>query len=78
MGLPPSQLGPNEQIVIETREHWKHLLGAMLICLLAIAGVVAVQLLAPTEGFWVWLSTAGWVASRSSCSCSASGRGSSG
>lgn len=62
MGLPPSQLGPNEQIVIETREHWKHLLGAMLICLLAIAGVVAVQLLAPTEGFWVWLSTAGWVA----------------
>jgi membrane protein YdbS with pleckstrin-like domain len=62
MGLPVSQLGPNERIVIETREHWKHLLGAMVICLLALAGVVIIQLIAPAEGFWAWLATAGWVA----------------
>jgi membrane protein YdbS with pleckstrin-like domain len=62
MGLPVSQLGPNEHIVIETREHWKHLLGAGLICLLAIVGVVVVQVIAPAEGFWAWLGAAGWIA----------------
>lgn len=62
MGLPTSQLGPNERIVIETREHWKHLLRAVGICLLAVAGLALLLVFAPNEGFWAWLRTIGWVA----------------
>ena len=42
MGLPANQLGSGERVVIETREHWKHLLGAGLLCLLAVAGLTLV------------------------------------
>jgi membrane protein YdbS with pleckstrin-like domain len=62
MGLPASQLGPQERIVIETREHLKHLLFAGLICLAAIVGLVLVLTVAPADGFWSWLSSAGWIA----------------
>lgn len=62
MGLPPEQLGPNEHIVIETREHWKHLLGALTISFLTLAAVVILQVVTPGAGSWAWLSMAGWVA----------------
>jgi len=62
MGLPENQLGTGEQVVLEMHEHWKHLLGAMLICLLALAGLVVVLLLSPATGFLAWLDTLGWVA----------------
>ena len=42
MGLPADQLSPGEDIVLEMHEHWKHLIGAMLICLLALVGLVVV------------------------------------
>lgn len=62
MRLPADQLGEGERVVIETREHWKHLLGVIGITLLAIAGLVIVLLVAPDEGFWSWLRTIGWIA----------------
>jgi membrane protein YdbS with pleckstrin-like domain len=62
MGLPQDQLGAGERIDLEMHEHWKHLLGAILVCLLAVAGLVGVLLLSPTSGFGAWLATAGWVA----------------
>ncbi len=62
MPLPASQLGQGERVVVETREHWKHLLGAMGIMLLAIAGLVLVLWLSPDQGFFSWLKTLGWVA----------------
>lgn len=62
MGLPAEQLGEGERIVIETREHWKHLIGVMGITLLAVAGLVVVLLIAPDEGFFTWLRAVGWIA----------------
>jgi uncharacterized membrane protein YdbT with pleckstrin-like domain len=62
MGLPADQLSPDEEIVLETHEHWKHLLGAMLVCLAALVGLVVVLALGPDEGFFAWLDTLGWVA----------------
>ncbi|RYV51677.1 PH domain-containing protein [Pengzhenrongella frigida] len=62
MGLPASQLGPQEEIVIETREHLKHLLVAGLICLAAVVGLVLVLSVGPSDGFWAWLDSAGWIA----------------
>lgn len=62
MGLPAEQLGAQEQVVLEMHEHWKHLLGAALICLAALAGLVVVLSLSPTEGFLGWLDAIGWLA----------------
>ncbi|HLN78022.1 MAG TPA: PH domain-containing protein [Nocardioidaceae bacterium] len=62
MGLPAEQLSPGEHIVLEMHEHWKHLLGTMLICGLALVGLVVVLLVSPEEGFLAWLDTIGWVA----------------
>jgi uncharacterized membrane protein YdbT with pleckstrin-like domain len=62
MGLPADQLSPGEEIVLETHEHWKHLLGAILVCLAALVGLVVVLALGPDEGFFAWLDTLGWVA----------------
>jgi len=62
MGLPTNQLGPQERIVIETREHVKHLLVAGLICVAALVGLVLVLRYAPDDGFFQWLDTLGWVA----------------
>ena len=62
MGLPADQLSPGESIVLETHEHWKHLAGTTLVCLAALAGLVVVLAIAPTEGFLAWLRALGWVA----------------
>jgi uncharacterized membrane protein YdbT with pleckstrin-like domain len=62
MGLPSDQLSPGEEIVLEMHEHWKHLLGAGLICLAALVGLVVVLAIGPEEGFFAWLRTLGWVA----------------
>jgi uncharacterized membrane protein YdbT with pleckstrin-like domain len=62
MGLPADQLSPGEEIVLEMHEHWKHLLGALLICIAALVGLVVVLALGPDEGFFAWLDTLGWVA----------------
>jgi len=62
MGLPADQLSAGESIVLEMREHWKHLLGAMLICLAALAGLVVVLAIGPESGFFGWVDTLGWVA----------------
>lgn len=62
MGLPADQLSPGEHIVLETHEHWKHLLGTGLICLAALVGLVVVLMVAPAEGFLAWIDTLGWVA----------------
>lgn len=62
MGLPADQLSPGEDIVLEMHEHWKHLIGAMLICLLALVGLVVVLAIGPDEGFFAWLDTIGWIA----------------
>jgi uncharacterized membrane protein YdbT with pleckstrin-like domain len=62
MGLPADQLSPGEEIVLEMHEHWKHLLGAVLICIAALVGLVVVLALGPDEGFFAWLDTLGWVA----------------
>jgi len=62
MGLPTGQLSPGEHIVLEMREHWKHLVGAMLICAGALLGLVVVLAIGPEDGFLKWLDTLGWVA----------------
>lgn len=62
MGLPADQLGTQEKVVLEMHEHWKHLLGAALICLAAIVGLVVVLSFSPTEGFLAWLDAIGWLA----------------
>jgi uncharacterized membrane protein YdbT with pleckstrin-like domain len=62
MGLPADQLSSGEEVVLEMREHWKHLLGTILVCVLALVGLVVVLLLSPQEGFLAWLATLGWVA----------------
>lgn len=62
MGLSQEQLGTDERVVRVMREHVKHLLGAGLVCLLALAGLVAVLLLSPDNGFLAWLDAVGWVA----------------
>lgn len=62
MGLPADQLGTQEKVVLEMHEHWKHLLGAALICLAALAGLVVVLSFSPTGGFLAWLDAIGWLA----------------
>ncbi len=62
MGLPEQQLGTDERIVLEMHEHWKHLLGAGLICLAALVGLLVVLAIGPESGFFAWLDTLGWVA----------------
>ena len=62
MGLPADQLGAGEQVVLEMHEHWKHLLGAILICLAALAGLLVVLWIGPDEGFFAWLDKIGWLA----------------
>jgi uncharacterized membrane protein YdbT with pleckstrin-like domain len=62
MGLPANQLSPDEHIVLELHEHWKHLLGAMLICAAALVGLVVVLAIGPEDGFFEWLDKLGWVA----------------
>jgi membrane protein YdbS with pleckstrin-like domain len=62
MGLAGDQLSPGEAIVLETHEHWKHLLGTMLVCGAALIGLVIVLVISPDEGFLAWLDTLGWVA----------------
>jgi uncharacterized membrane protein YdbT with pleckstrin-like domain len=61
-GLPPEQLSSGEYVVLETREHVKHLVGTTLICLAALAGLVLILVVSPDEGFLAWLDTLGWVA----------------
>lgn len=61
MRLPADQLGEGERVVLETREHWKHLLGVIGVTLLAIAGLVLVLIFAPDEGFFTWLRTVAWI-----------------
>jgi membrane protein YdbS with pleckstrin-like domain len=46
VGLSSRELGPDEQLVIETREHWRVLLGPALICALALAGVAGLFVVA--------------------------------
>lgn len=62
MGLPADQLSAGEQIVLEMHEHPKHLLGTMLICLLAVVGLMLVLAYGPDDGFFAWLDEAGWLA----------------
>jgi uncharacterized membrane protein YdbT with pleckstrin-like domain len=62
MGLPADQLSPDERIVLEMHEHWKHLLGAMMICAAALVGLVVVLAIGPESGLLRWLDTLGWVA----------------
>lgn len=62
MGLPAEQLSPDEHVILEMHEHWKHLLGAILICVAALAGLVVVLAIGPEDGFFKWLDKLGWVA----------------
>lgn len=62
MGLSADQLSSDEQIVLETREHWKHLWGTALICAAALAGLVIVLTIGPDDGFFRWLRGLGWLA----------------
>jgi len=62
MGLPADQLGADEHVVLTMREHWKHLLGAAVVSLAALAGLAVVLAIGPDSGFFAWLSTLGWVA----------------
>ena len=62
MGLPADQLSPGETVILEMHEHWKHLLGAILICLAALVGLAVVLAVGPEDGFFAWLDTLGWVA----------------
>jgi uncharacterized membrane protein YdbT with pleckstrin-like domain len=62
MGLSADQLSPGESVVLETHEHWKHLMGTLAVCLLAVIGLVLVLAMSPDEGFLAWLDTLGWVA----------------
>jgi len=62
MGLPADQLSPGERIVLDMHEHWKHLLGAAMVCVAALVGLLLLLSLAPSEGFLAWLDTLGWVA----------------
>jgi membrane protein YdbS with pleckstrin-like domain len=62
MGLPADQLSPGEEIVLDLHEHWKHLIGTMLVCVAALAGLVVLLAIAPDDGFFAWLGTFGWVA----------------
>ena len=62
MGLSTDQLSPGEEIVLEMHEHWKHLIGTMLMCLAALVGLVVLLAFAPEDGFLAWLDTVGWIA----------------
>lgn len=60
MGLPADQLSPGEQIVLELHEHWKHLIGTILVCVAALVGLVVVLAIGPDDGFFAWLDSLGW------------------
>jgi len=62
MGLPADQISPGEHVVLEMREHWKHLAGAIGICVAALVGLVVVLAVSPSSGFLAWLDQAGWIA----------------
>lgn len=62
MGLSTKQLSPGEDIILEMHEHWKHLIGTMLVCLAALVGLVVLLAIGPEEGFLAWLDTVGWIA----------------
>ena len=62
MGLSADQLSQDERIVLEMHEHWKHLLGAMLISAAALVGLIIVLVAGPEDGSFRWLDTLGWVA----------------
>jgi uncharacterized membrane protein YdbT with pleckstrin-like domain len=62
MGLKPEQLSADERIVIETREHKKHLVGAAIICLAAVVGLIVVLAIGPSDGFFAWVDSVGWLA----------------
>ena len=62
MGLPADQLSSGETVVLDLHEHWKHLLGAMLICLAALVGLLVVLAVSPDSGFLAWLDSLGWIA----------------
>ncbi|MDF2967386.1 MAG: rane-flanked domain protein [Nocardioidaceae bacterium] len=62
MGLSADQLSQDERIVLEMHEHWKHLLGAMLISAAALVGLIIVLVAGPEDGSLGWLDTLGWVA----------------
>lgn len=48
--------------MLEMHEHWKHLIGTMLVCLAALVGLVVLLAFAPEDGFLAWLDTVGWIA----------------
>ncbi len=62
MSLSADQLSADEHVVLEMREHWKHLLWSALVCGAALVGLVLVLLLSPDEGFLSWLDSLGWLA----------------
>lgn len=62
MGLPASQLGADEWILLETHEHWKHLLGTGLVCVAAFVGLLVVLAIGPDTGFFAWVDRLGWLA----------------
>jgi len=62
VAFPTEQLSPGEDVVLEMREHWKHLLGAAAICAAALLGLVVVLAVGPEDGFFKWLDKVGWLA----------------
>jgi membrane protein YdbS with pleckstrin-like domain len=62
MGLPADQLSPGEVVVLDLHEHWKRLIGAIGICMTALAGLVVLLAIGPEDGFFAWLDTLGWIA----------------
>ncbi|QNN52815.1 PH domain-containing protein [Nocardioides mesophilus] len=62
MGIPADQLGAQEHVVMELREHWKRLLVPGLICAAALVGLLVVLAVAPDSGAFSWLDTLGWIA----------------
>jgi uncharacterized membrane protein YdbT with pleckstrin-like domain len=62
VAFPTDQLSPGEDVVLEMREHWKHLLGAAAICAAALLGLLVVLAVGPEDGFFEWLDKVGWLA----------------
>jgi membrane protein YdbS with pleckstrin-like domain len=60
MGLTADQLGTDERIVLEMREHWKHLIRTGIVCAAALVGLVVVLAVAPDSGWLAWLRGAAW------------------
>jgi uncharacterized membrane protein YdbT with pleckstrin-like domain len=62
MGLSTEQLSEGEHILLEMHEHWKHLLGAALVCVAALVGLLVVLAVGPDSGAFAWLDKLGWIA----------------